>query len=82
MTPTGAAIAASIVTSYTLPSTFIIKKTGIGAGKRAYELYQRYLYPEVKIEAILLPSPSSANASCSFDYLVQAYSILREENVS
>ncbi len=51
-------------------------------GKRAYELYQRYLYPEVKKEAILLPSPSSANASCSFDYLVQAYSILREENVS
>ena len=51
-------------------------------GKRAYELYQRYLYPVVKKEAILLPSPSSANASCSFDYLVQAYSILREENVS
>ena len=37
VTPTGAAIAASIVTSYTLPSTFTIKKTGIGAGKRAYE---------------------------------------------
>ena len=37
VTPTGAAIAASIVTSHTLPSTFTIKKTGIGAGKRAYE---------------------------------------------
>ena len=37
ITPTGAAIAAAIGTSYRLPGRFVIKKTGIGAGKRSYE---------------------------------------------
>lgn len=37
MTPTGAAIASAIVTDTVLPETFTIKKTGVGAGKRAYE---------------------------------------------
>ena len=35
--PTGAAIAAAIGTSDRLPGRFVIKKTGIGAGKRSYE---------------------------------------------
>ena len=50
-------------------------------GKRAYDLYQRYLYPQLRQEAILLPSPSSANATCSFSRLAQAYSVIREENL-
>lgn len=37
VTPTGAAIAAALMTSQTLPERFKILKTGIGAGKRAYE---------------------------------------------
>lgn len=37
VTPTGAAIAAAIRTSETLPESFVIEKTGIGAGKRTYD---------------------------------------------
>lgn len=37
VTPTGAAIVAAIRTSESLPLKFIIKKTGLGAGKREYE---------------------------------------------
>lgn len=36
VTPTGAAIAAAIRTAGGLPERFFVKKTGIGAGKRAY----------------------------------------------
>lgn len=36
VTPTGAAIAAAIFTSHQLPPSFVIKKAGLGAGKRAY----------------------------------------------
>lgn len=37
VTPTGIAIASAIVTDKNLPETLVIKKTGMGAGKRAYE---------------------------------------------
>lgn len=37
VTPTGAAIAAALATSHELPSSFTIKKIGIGAGKRDYK---------------------------------------------
>lgn len=37
VTPTGAAIAAAICTGFQLPDCFSVEKTGIGAGKRAYE---------------------------------------------
>ncbi len=36
VTPTGAAIVAAIATESELPARFYIKKTGMGAGKRAY----------------------------------------------
>lgn len=36
VTPTGAAIAAAISTSHQLPPSFVIKKAGLGSGKRAY----------------------------------------------
>lgn len=38
VTPTGAAFAAAVMTSDTLPETFRVKKIGLGAGKRAYEI--------------------------------------------
>lgn len=37
VTPTGAAIAAAVKTSERLPEQFTVVKTGMGAGKRAYE---------------------------------------------
>lgn len=37
VTPTGAAIAAAIMTGKELPERFVILKTGLGAGKREYE---------------------------------------------
>lgn len=37
VTPTGAAIAAAVRTGKQLPESFVIKKTGIGAGKRTYD---------------------------------------------
>lgn len=38
VTPTGAAIAAAVRTSETLPSAFTVEKIGLGAGKREQEL--------------------------------------------
>ena len=37
VTPTGAAIAAAVATSQSLPEHFIIQKVGLGAGKREYD---------------------------------------------
>lgn len=37
VTPTGAAIVAAAATSFALPEKFVIRKTGMGAGKRNYE---------------------------------------------
>lgn len=37
VTPTGAAIAAALATSHSLPASFTILKTGLGAGKRDYK---------------------------------------------
>lgn len=37
VTPTGAAIAAAVRTKSALPERFVIKKVGIGAGKRSYD---------------------------------------------
>ena len=37
ITPTGAAVAAAVRTTDRLPDKYIIKKIGIGAGKRTYE---------------------------------------------
>ena len=38
VTPTGAAFCAAVMTSRKLPENFRIRKTGLGAGKRAYEI--------------------------------------------
>lgn len=37
ITPTGAAIVAAVGTSQTLPDSFVIRKIGLGAGKREYK---------------------------------------------
>ena len=38
VTPTGAAIAAAVMTQQEIPEKFVIVKTGLGAGKREYEI--------------------------------------------
>ncbi len=45
-------------------------------GKKALELYNKYILPVINIEAVLLPSTSPANASKSLDDLVKEYKII------
>lgn len=48
-------------------------------GKKAYHLYQKYLYPKTNIEAIYLPSTSPANCPKDIEIkLYQAYSQIKE----
>lgn len=60
----------------------LIKGTNIKkiytTGKLSYEIYQKYIYPKTKIEAIGLPSSSSANASMSIDELISIYQIIKD----
>ena len=48
-------------------------------GNKAYELYHKYIFKNTNIKAILLPSPSSANAKCSLNDLVKEYKKLQDE---
>ncbi|MBR0374293.1 MAG: DNA-deoxyinosine glycosylase [Mogibacterium sp.] len=43
-------------------------------GGKAHELYMKYQYPQLGIEAIRLPSTSPANAAMSLDRLIAAWS--------
>ena len=45
-------------------------------GKKAKELYDKYLFPQTGMEAISLPSSSAANASMSLEKLVEAYKVI------
>ena len=45
-------------------------------GKKAKELYDKYLLPQVGIDAISLPSSSAANASMSLDKLIDIYRVI------
>ena len=45
-------------------------------GKKAKELYDKYLLPQTGIECVGLPSSSAANASMSLDKLVEAYKVI------
>ncbi len=60
--------------------SIILKSSPIKAifttGKTAYKLYQKYIFPTTKIEAIYLPSTSSANASYSLNKLINEYHII------
>lgn len=47
-------------------------------GKKAYDLYKKYLLPKIKKEAIYLPSTSLANCAFSIDDLVREYKIIKE----
>ena len=43
-------------------------------GRKAEQLYQKYIYPKTGIEAICLPSTSPANAAWNLERLVDAWS--------
>lgn len=47
-------------------------------GKKAFDLYNQYLYPIYKIEAYLLPSTSPLNARFSFDKLCDEWKIVKD----
>ena len=47
-------------------------------GKKAEQLYKKYLLPTVKRDAVCLPSTSPANAAWSIEKLVEAWKIIAE----
>lgn len=47
-------------------------------GQKAYDLYNKHIKEHVNIEAKVLPSTSSANASYSLEDLIKEYSIIRK----
>ncbi len=59
----------------------LINKTKIEkiytTGKKAYYLYNKFIYNKTKIEAIYLPSPSPANASMNYDSILEIYKDIR-----
>ena len=58
----------------------IIKSSNIKkiytTGKKSYQLYNKYILNDTKIEAILLPSPSPANCQMSLETLVENYQVI------
>ena len=58
----------------------LLDKTDISTifttGKKAHELYIKYVYPQLGIEDINLPSTSSANARMKLDELVSTYGVI------
>ena len=48
-------------------------------GSKAYQMYQKYIFPINGREACPLPSTSPANAGYSLDRLVEAWSVIEEK---
>lgn len=48
-------------------------------GNKAGQLYKKYIAPQVKIEYEILPSTSSANARCSFESLIEKWSVILKQ---
>lgn len=62
----------------------LIKKTNITKiftlGKKAYDIYQKEVFPETKIKATYLPSTSPANATFRLEDLVKEYQVIIKED--
>ena len=58
----------------------LLKATGITRvfcnGKKAHELYQKFVFPTTGVPAALLPSTSPANAACSLAKLTEAWRVI------
>ena len=48
-------------------------------GKKAFELYNKYIKPNIEIEAVCLPSTSPANAAYKLDRLIDEWSVINEQ---
>lgn len=48
-------------------------------GGKAYQLYQKYIFPVIGREACQLPSTSPANAGYSLDRLTEAWRVINEK---
>lgn len=63
----------------------LIKKTKIhtvfSTGKKATELYNKYIFPQTKIKSIYLPSPSPANQTVKYDALIEAYKQIESRTI-
>ena len=46
-------------------------------GRKAYEMYGKYILPETGRQAVCLPSTSPANASWSLERLIAAWAVIR-----
>lgn len=61
----------------------LLKKTDIKkiyvTGRKALELYQKYIYFTTGLEAIYLPSPSPANAILKEIDLIEKYQVIRSD---
>ncbi len=53
-----------------------IKKIYVN-GRKAEELYKKYIFPQTKREALCLPSTSPANAAWSVERLIRDWQIIR-----
>ena len=47
-------------------------------GKKSYELYNKYIYPQTKIKAIYLYSSSPLNCAIKMDKLVENYQVINK----
>lgn len=60
----------------------LVSKTKIhtifSTGKKAYHLYQKYIYPQTGVESIYLPSTSPANCGVPYENLKKDYSKIKE----
>lgn len=45
-------------------------------GKKSAEMYKKYIEPQIKREAVTLPSTSPANAAWTLDKLIDAWSVI------
>lgn len=46
-------------------------------GRKAEELYRKYIFPQTKREAVCLPSTSPANAAWSIEMLIEEWKIIK-----
>lgn len=46
-------------------------------GRKAEELYRKYIFPQTKREAVCLPSTSPANAAWSIERLIEEWKIIK-----
>ena len=64
--------------------TKILKNSSISLlfvnGKKAENLYNKYVFPILGIKCIPLPSTSPANAAWNLDKLIDSWKVIRKEN--